>query len=118
MRAQDISNDLWIIGVIAAAALVLSTVMALIYFFFSLCGGAGAHICCAAVPLGCAAPLPCLGAPLAGQSGALRMPLCETSAEDACVAAGGLLSNDMTWVGKLDFSSQRGNPEVKAGMTS
>ena len=51
---QDISNDLWIIGVIAAAALVLSTVMALIYFLFSLCGGAGAHICCAAVPLGCA----------------------------------------------------------------
>ena len=49
---QDISNDLWIIGVIAAAALVLSTVMAVIYFLFSLCGGAGAHICCAAVPLG------------------------------------------------------------------
>ena len=39
---------------IAAAALVLSTVMAVIYFLFSLCGGAGAHICCAAVPLGCA----------------------------------------------------------------
>ena len=41
---QDISNDLWIIGVIAAAALVLSTVMSVIYFLFSLCGGAGAHI--------------------------------------------------------------------------
>lgn len=49
---QDISNDLWIIGVIAAAALVLSAVMAIIYFLFSLCGGAGSHICCAAVPVG------------------------------------------------------------------
>ncbi len=52
MCAQDISNDLWIIGVIAAAALVLSCVMSLIYFLFSLCGGAGSHICCAAVPVG------------------------------------------------------------------
>lgn len=50
--AQDVSNDLWIIGVIAAAALVLSCVMSLIYFLFSLCGGAGSHICCAAVPVG------------------------------------------------------------------
>ncbi|BDA50184.1 hypothetical protein COCOBI_15-3130 [Coccomyxa sp. Obi] len=49
---KDISNDLWIIGVIAAAALVLSCVMSLIYFLFSLCGGAGSHICCAAVPVG------------------------------------------------------------------
>lgn len=52
--AQDISQDLYIIGLIAAAACGLSVVMGVIYFLFTLCGGAGSHICCAAVPVGCA----------------------------------------------------------------
>ena len=50
---QEISQDLYIIGLIAAAACALSVVMGVIYFLFTLCGGAGSHICCAAVPVGC-----------------------------------------------------------------
>ena len=49
---QEISQDLYIIGLIAAAACALSVVMGVIYFLFTLCGGAGSHICCAAVPVG------------------------------------------------------------------
>ena len=50
---QEISQDLYIIGLIAAAACALSVIMGVIYFLFTLCGGAGSHICCAAVPVGC-----------------------------------------------------------------
>ena len=49
---QVISQDLYIIGLIAAAACALSVIMGVIYFLFTLCGGAGSHICCAAVPVG------------------------------------------------------------------
>ena len=49
---QEVSQDLYIIGLIAAAACALSVIMGVIYFLFTLCGGAGSHICCAAVPVG------------------------------------------------------------------
>ena len=54
---QEVSQDLYIIGLIAAAACALSVIMGVIYFLFTLCGGAGSHICCAAVPVGYVCPL-------------------------------------------------------------
>ena len=54
---QEVSQDLYIIGLIAAAACALSVIMGVIYFLFTLCGGAGSHICCAPVPVGYLCPL-------------------------------------------------------------
>lgn len=51
-KLTEVSQDLYIIGLIAAAACALSVIMGVIYFLFTLCGGAGSHICCAAVPVG------------------------------------------------------------------
>ena len=57
---QEVSQDLYIIGLIAAAACALSVIMGVIYFLFTLCGGAGSHICCAAVPVGCVSAAACV----------------------------------------------------------
>ena len=50
--AQDANFGLWIIGIISAAALAASAIIAFLEFFVSITGNAGRHTAGLAFPLG------------------------------------------------------------------
>ncbi len=54
---QDANYGLWIIGIISAAALAASAILAFMEFFVSVTGNAGRHTAGLSFPMGYASPL-------------------------------------------------------------